>query len=259
MRRLFSVGLGAVVGCASASETAPPAVDPAPAVVDPAASVEATAVAPPPVRATSVKPANNDAWKSDDVDPLIARLESESREIWVHRQRLLEVVAPRPGSVVADIGAGSGFMTLLFARAVGPSGKVVAVDLNPKLLEQIAARARAEDLDNVQTLRTPEDAIPLAPASVDLVFLCDAYHHFEYPESTMRSIHAALREGGELVLVDFERIPGKTEPAMLEHVRAGKEVFRQEILDAGFELVREHEVPEFEENYVLRFRKAPRR
>jgi hypothetical protein len=58
-----------------------------------------------------------------------------------------------------------------------------------------------------------------------------------------------------LIVVDFERIPGRTKPPMLEHVRAGKEVFRDEILAAGFELVREEDVPELEENYVLRFRK----
>ena len=71
----------------------------------------------------------------------------------------------------------------------------------------------------------------------------------------MRSIRAALRPGGELVLVELERIPGKTSKDMLDHVRAGKEVFLAELLADGFELVREETVPELAENYVLRLRK----
>lgn len=209
-------------------------------------------------REASVKPGINDAWKSDDIAPLVGRLESESREIWTHRERIIQVVAARPGMIVADIGAGSGFLTLLLAQAVGPGGKVHALDINGNLLARIDAQARAAGLANVETMLTPEDTTPLAPGSVDLVLMCDAYHHFEYPRSTMRSIRAALRPGGELVLIDFERIPGTTEPAMLEHVRAGKDVFRQELLDDGFELVGEHRVEELRENYVLRFRKPLR-
>lgn len=266
MRRWLSLGLCAIIGCATGSPAATAEVaDPRPvaatapdATAPPASTPTPAETSAAPPREQSVKPGINEAWKSDDIDPLVARLEAESREIFVHRERLVEVVKPRPGSVVADIGAGSGFLTLLLAEAVGPQGKVLAVDINRTMLDQVTKRAEAEKLGNVDTLLSPEDSTPLEPESVDLVFMCDAYHHFEYPRSTMASIHAALRPGGELVLVDFERIPGETKPRMLEHVRAGKAVFRQEILDAGFELVREHDVPQLEENYVLRFRKVAR-
>lgn len=203
----------------------------------------------------SVRPGINDSWRGDRIDRMVRRLESESREIWTQRDRIIEVVAARPGMVVADIGAGTGFLTLLLARAVGPGGQVYALDINPTLLANIDLRATETGLGNIKTMRSAEDTTPLAPGSVDLVLMCDAYHHFEFPRSTMRSIHAALRPGGELVLIDLERIPGTTSPAMLEHVRAGKDVFFREILADGFELVTEHEVPELEENYILRFRK----
>jgi ubiquinone/menaquinone biosynthesis C-methylase UbiE len=205
----------------------------------------------------SVHPGINDDWRGRNTGRLVRRLESESREIWVQRQRIVEVVGARPGTVVADIGAGSGFLTLLLARAVGPAGKVIALDINGGLLANIEAQARAAGLRNVETMRTAEDRTPLAPGSVDLVFMCDAYHHFEYPRSTMRSIRAALRPGGEVVLVELERIPGKTSPWILDHVRAGKEVFLAELVADGFELVREEDVPELTENYVLRLRKRP--
>lgn len=91
--------------------------------------------------------------------------------------------------------------------------------------------------------------------SVDLVFICNTYHHFESPYRSLASIYRALRPGGLLVLIDFERIPGVSREFILGHVRAGKEVFRDEILDAGFAPRDEVEVNAFEENYLLRFEK----
>ncbi|PCC69609.1 Methyltransferase domain-containing protein [Nannocystis exedens] len=231
------------------------APQPATAAAPVAAPAGSDAVATASALEVSVKPGINDDWRGRDTRRLVRRLESESREIWVQRERVVEVVAARPGAVVADVGAGSGFLTLLLARAVGPGGKVYALDINRGLLAGIAADARAAGLGNVETLVTPEDGTPLPPDSVDLVFMCDAYHHFEYPRSMMRSLRAALRPGGELVLVELERIPGKTSQAMLDHVRAGKEVFLAELLADGFELVREEAVAELTENYVLRLRK----
>ena len=88
-----------------------------------------------------------------------------------------------------------------------------------------------------------------------MVFICDTYHHFEYPMSSLSGIHRALRPGGEIILVDFNRVPGQSSEFFLEHVRAGQEVFAKEIEAAGFELVKQHNVPYLKDNYVLRFRK----
>ena len=205
---------------------------------------------------TSVKPGINDSWKSDEIGPLIGRLEGESREIYTHRRLIGDVVAPAEGAAIADIGAGSGFMTHLFSRLVGPEGKVYAVDINASLLGHIADGAAERGLANVETVHCTEKSAELPADSVDVVFVCDTYHHFEYPMNTLTSIREALRDGGQLVVVDFERIPGVSRDWMLEHVRAGKEVFRAEIEAAGFTFVEEHDVPELEENYVLRFTKG---
>ena len=97
------------------------------------------------------------------------------------------------------------------------------------------------------------DEAKLPPASVDLVFICDTYHHFEFPHKTMSSIAKALKPGGRVALLDFERVEGKSSDWILGHVRAGKEVFSKEIEEAGFELVEELDL--FEENYFLVFRK----
>ena len=205
----------------------------------------------------SVKPGINDQWVSSDIDPLIDILEAESREIYRERSNLAALVGPPPGAIVADVGAGSGFMAEEFASLVGDEGIVYAVDINPVMLDDVLRKANAKGITNIRKVLSPEDSVNLAPKSVDIVFLCDTYHHFEYPTPTMKSIYQALRSGGQLVLVDFNRIPGQSEPWLLEHVRAGEEEFKKEILQAGFELTNSHYPPYLTENYVLRFRKPP--
>jgi ubiquinone/menaquinone biosynthesis C-methylase UbiE len=203
----------------------------------------------------SVKPGINDAWKSDDIDPLVDRLESEDREIYSNRIALAKIVDAKPGSVVADVGSGTGFMTTELARAVGTDGKVYAVDINAKMLEKVDARAKSEGITNIETVQTPDTGVELPTGSVDLMFICDTYHHFEYPKSVLGTIFEVIKPGGALIVVDFDRIEGETEEWILEHVRAGKDVFSSEITAAGFELVQEHEVPGLVQNYVLRFKK----
>lgn len=204
---------------------------------------------------TSVKPGINESWKSEEIGPLIARLEPESREIFLHRGLIASVVGPKPGGAIADVGAGSGFMAHLFSKQVGPAGKVYAVDINASLLEHIDVAARQKGLDNLETVHCTEKSVELPAGSVDQVFICDTYHHFEYPMNTLSTIHRALRPGGQLVVVDFERIEGVSREWILGHVRAGKEVFTAEIERAGFELVNEHDLEALEDNYILRFRR----
>jgi predicted methyltransferase len=88
------------------------------------------------------------------------------------------------------------------------------------------------------------------------VFVCDTYHHFEFPQATLASIHRALRPGGELVILDFVREVGVSRDWILEHVRAGEAVVTQEVVAAGFTLVRREATPFLRENYVLRFRRG---
>lgn len=200
-----------------------------------------------------VPPGINDTWRSERIDPLIDRLEVESREVYLHRNDIAALVGPPPGAAIADVGAGSGFMSLLFARLVGPQGKVYAVDINAKMMGHVAQEAAEQGLRNVETVVCDDRSTKLPRNSVDIVFICDTYHHFEHPESTMRSIAQALRPGGQVVLVDFKRKPGFSPEWILGHVRAGKEVFAQEIIDAGFRLANDHPMEFLPQNYVLRF------
>lgn len=196
----------------------------------------------------------NDFWKGKDVGPLVDRLEAEDREIYQQRATLAALVGPPPGAIIADVGAGSGFMSEEFAKLVGPSGKVYAVDINPYMLDRIAERARSAGVKNIETITCPEDSTNLPPNSVDIVFICDTYHHFQYPAQTMASVRQALRPEGQLIVVEFNRDENSSDEWLLSHVRAGREVFQREIENEGFELTNLHNLPALAENYILRFR-----
>ena len=205
----------------------------------------------------SVKPGINKNFIDPDmsVEDYVKRFEIESREVYLARKTILNELAISPGASVADVGAGTGLFSRMFSKSVGEAGWVYAVDISPRFIEHINRQADAMNLDNITGVLCAENSINLPPHSVDVVFVCDTYHHFEYPQSTLASIHRALKPNGELVVIDFERIPGESREWLLGHVRAGKEVFRAEIMDAGFALDEEVTIKGFKENYFLRFRK----
>jgi predicted methyltransferase len=208
-------------------------------------------------REPSVRPGANEPFLSEDleVSEYVQRFEGESREIYRSRKEIVAALRLEPGMRVADVGAGTGLFLPALDEAVGAEGRVFAVDISPKFLAHLRERARAEDLDQVKVVEAREDSVELPAASIDLAFVCDTYHHFEYPKSTLASLHRALRPGGRLVVVDFERTAGVSSQWTLDHVRAGKDVFTVEIEAAGFELEQELEVDGLVENYVLQFRR----
>lgn len=202
----------------------------------------------------SVKPGINDAFRDPNVDEFVGRFEVESREVYTRRKEILAACEIRPGMVVADIGAGTGLFTRLFADAVGKEGRVIAVDIAQKFLDHIKAACKEAGLTNVDVLLCKEDSTELPPESIDFAFICDTYHHFEYPQKTIASLVKALRPGGKVVLIDFVRIEGKSSEWTLNHVRAGQEVFEKEITEAGLVKVRE-EKELLKENYFVVFEK----
>jgi ubiquinone/menaquinone biosynthesis C-methylase UbiE/intracellular sulfur oxidation DsrE/DsrF family protein len=202
----------------------------------------------------SVKPGINDSFKNPDIGDFVGKFEVESREVYHLREAILAACRIEPGQTVADIGAGTGLYTRMFSNAVGKDGRVIAVDITPKFLSHIEATCRAEDLKNVQTLLCGAETTNLAPESVDVAFICDTYHHFEFPLKTMTSLHKALKPGGRVIVVDFRRVEGESTPWVLNHVRAGQEVVESEIKECGFRKVGERKGL-FKENYFVEFQK----
>ena len=103
----------------------------------------------------------------------------------------------KTGEAIADVGAGTGLYTGLFSDKVGPQGKVMAVDIVPLFLSRIMDRAKETGRKNIQTVLGSGQSTRLPAASVDKVFICDTYHHFEYPKSMLASIYQALKPMGK--------------------------------------------------------------
>jgi ubiquinone/menaquinone biosynthesis C-methylase UbiE len=204
---------------------------------------------------TSVRPGINDGYRDPDVGEWVDRLEAEDRVIYEYRHAIVAALGLEPGMAVADVGAGTGFITRLVAQAVGPEGKVYAVDVVPEFLEHIEGRAKGEGLTNIVTVLGDQKSTRLPADAVDLIVVCDTYHHFEFPRATLSSLHQALREEGRLVVIDFERVEGVSEAFAIEHVRAGKGTVTDEIKDGGFDLLREVPLMADEGQYFLVFAK----
>jgi len=202
----------------------------------------------------SVKPGINKHYENPNVERIAKSYEREGREVV---QKLDEIVAAcglRPGMAVADVGAGTGLFTRPFARKVAPGGKVFAVDITEEFVDWIEKTCREQGIENVTCVKNTETSVELAPESVDLVFLCDTYHHFEYPFKMLDSISAALKPGGRLVIVDYKKEKGVSPDWVFGHVRADMKTVIAECERAGFTFV--DEVPDLmRENYLIRLEK----
>ncbi len=201
----------------------------------------------------SVAPGINRHYESPDFTQWRDTFEQPGREVYARRLEILAASAVQPGMAVADIGAGSGLFTLLFAREVGERGRVYAVDIAPEFVAGIQVRAQAEGFSNVVPVVSEQRSTFLAPNSIDLAFVCDTYHHFEYPQAMLASIHQALRPGGRLIIIDFRREAGFSSSWVMTHVRAGETQVIDEVSVAGFTL---SDRPAFlRTNYFLTFTK----
>ncbi|HET7874638.1 MAG TPA: methyltransferase domain-containing protein [Methylomirabilota bacterium] len=140
-----------------------------------------------------------------DLRAYLARLEGASREAWQRPGLVVRALGLRAGQTVADIGGGPGYFSLRLARAVGPRGRVYAVEVEPRILEVLIRRLRRSPSRNVTpVLALPDD--PLLPASsCDLVLLVNAYHHFSDGPAYLRRLLRALKPRGRLVNIDFHK------------------------------------------------------
>jgi ubiquinone/menaquinone biosynthesis C-methylase UbiE len=198
-------------------------------------------------------PSINRPYLDPDFQQWVERFERPGREVYDRRQAIIAASGVKPGMRVADIGAGTGLFSMLFARQVGTEGKVYAVDISKTFIKNIEQRARHAGLTNITGITSTQSETRLPPDSVHLAFVCDTYHHFEQPRSMLASIHRALKSGGILVVIDFERIEGKSSDWVLGHVRAGKQQAIREIEAAGFRLMEDR--PLLRENFYLKFGK----
>jgi len=129
-------------------------------------------------------------------------LERPTRELEEQPEELIKGLKLRPADVVADIGAGTGYFSFRISSLV-PQGKVLAVDIQPEMLEMIEAVKQEKHIGNVESVLGTDTNPNLEPSSIDLALLVDAYHEFEYPREMMEAIAQALKPDGQVVLVEY--------------------------------------------------------
>jgi SAM-dependent methyltransferase len=166
-----------------------------------------------------------------------AWLEREEREQEERGDLLLRELGLKPGMVVADIGAGTGYYTRRMAPLVGSTGQVLAVDVQPEMIEMATTMAKKAGLANIKPVLCTVDDVKLPEASVDLAIMVDVYHELEFPFDVMQSIVRALKPGGRLVFVEYRaedpKVPIKALHKMSEGAqrswptRSGLRAYRQ--------------------------------
>lgn len=170
-----------------------------------------------------------------------------ARDAWQKPQTLVGVLGLSPDSRVADIGTGTGYFVPHLARAV-PKGTVLAIDLEPKLLEHVKQRAAKAKLANVQTILAEKDD-PKLPKDVNVVLVVDTYHHIGKRQDYFRAVQSKLAQGGRVVIVDFRK--GKLPVGPPDPHKLAPDTVTAEMKNAGYELCREHDI--LPHQYVLSF------
>ena len=191
----------------------------------------------------------------DDVAHWQQVFDAADRPTWQKPEELLRAVGVEQGMRVADIGAGTGFFLPYLSRAVGPSGRVVALEVEPALVTHMQERVRREGLINVEVRLTPTIALAVPPGSVDVALLVDAYHHIDDRRAYLPTLVAALAPRGRVAVVDWK--PGELPigPRDEAHKVPAEQVVR-EMKSAGFEQVPTEDILPFQ--YVLAFTRAKR-
>lgn len=201
----------------------------------------------------NVSPDINRHYQDVDHRDWIGTFEVPGRDVYDKRLDVVKALRLKPGMSVADIGAGTGFYSLLFAEEVGPDGKVYAVDIAEGFISFIRQRAAEKGVSNIKGVLSSQKDTKLDPGSIDLAFVCDTYHHFEYPKTMLASIKKALRPGGSLVIIDFIKDPEVSSGWVMSHVRLNREAVIKEIEQAGFRLEAAPNI--LKSNYFLKFAK----
>ncbi len=159
-------------------------------------------------------------------------LNRPEREKEENPEGALDALGIRPGMVVADVGAGTGYMSLRLAKRVGPTGKVYANDIQPEMLRRLRGNAAKAGITNIETVQGEVADPKLPPGQMDLVLLVDVYHEFSKPREMIDKIREALKPDGRLVLLEYRK-EDPSIPIREEHKMTVAEV-KAELEPQGF-------------------------
>jgi ubiquinone/menaquinone biosynthesis C-methylase UbiE len=167
----------------------------------------------------------------------IAALEDPKRDAYQKPDEVIAALAPRPGEIIADIGAGSGYFAVRLAPRVSPGGHVYAVDVSPDMVRRLNQRVHESGLVNLSTILAPPDN-PLLPRQVDRVLFVNVWHHIENQPAYLALLKKALKGGGQIVMIDFHKrdLPVGPPAAM----KIAREDLIRQMQSHGFKVRAEH-------------------
>ena len=173
-----------------------------------------------------------------DPKAYIAMLEDPARDEYQKPHEVLQALDIQPGETIADVGSGSCYFKVRFARHVGDTGRVYAVDVDPEMVRHLNRRLRDAGVRNVCTvLAEPND--PLLPdASVDRFVVVNTWHHIERPADYLAAMKRALKPGGQVVMIDFHKRELPVGPPLA--MKIAREDLLAQMAAHGFALAKEH-------------------
>jgi SAM-dependent methyltransferase len=189
----------------------------------------------------------NQGYKTAEGRAGVAKaLNDPAREDRQKPRDIVDALDLKPGSTVADVGTGVGFMLPYLSHAVGDTGHVIGEDIQSDFLDKAKMKAQLSRLGNVKfVLGTDRD--PMLPAdSLESVLVLDVYHHFDYPEAMLQHIRDSLLSDGKLVIVEYFKRPGAMangDPDFaLRHIRLDQDDLIKEVETNGFRLISRHDL-----------------
>lgn len=171
-----------------------------------------------------------------DVGHWVHVFDDPARDAWQKPDAVIAALGVAPGMTVADLGAGTGYFSVRLAKAVGPTGRVLALDVEPKLVDYMKKRAAREKLPQMAPAVVAPDDPELPPAGVDLVLIVDTWHHIDDRLHYVPKLAGGLKPGGRIAIVDFKKGDFPVGPPDAHKLPA--EAVVAELEDAGFRLVR---------------------
>lgn len=180
-------------------------------------------------------------------------LERPEREDEEAPSKLVKELKLQPGQVVADIGAGSGILSVMMAKEVGDTGKVIAVDVQQEMLDLLDKKLAEQGVKNVEGLLGTEKSPRLEPESIDLAIMVDVYHEFAFPYEMMLEISKSLKPGGRVVFVEYRKEDPNV-PIKLVHKMTQAQV-KREINQAEFKLKWKETIGTLPRQHVIIFEK----
>jgi len=212
--------------------------------------------AAPPLAPSAEAPAEHSHGMHKDFSDAKAfskSFDDPARDAWQRPAEVIEQMKIAPGSVVADLGTGTGYFVGWLSRAVGPSGKVLALDVEAEMIRFVAQRAEQQQLSNVEPRQVAADDPGLAAGSVARVLIVDTWHHIDERAQYARKLAAALAPGGEVWIVDFTADSDIGPPA---RYRVSPEQAVSELQDGGLkaEIVQGETLPK---QYIVRGARPP--